>query len=412
VFVVRLPKWEVMLKALCRFDDKQLRAVWSHLVYLWCYLLRRGPQAVRRRLEVLKNGRTVITQAHVETGFLAAVHISGGIGDQIVIARFLRDVAAQFPEIRFDIFSNDLPTTRWAFGENPSFRNAYIDSLFSMAQGKYDYALEIADTLTRVSRGAGTQERFDVLLHRADRYNEANKETFALGSRGRNVQAVGLVCANVKRHTALHHITGIAYGGDQMAMETDPMLLRAHGIQARRYITVHNGFGTNQVTVGRRSTKCYPHFDTVISLMRLRHPKLVFVQLGARNSEPLRGADIRLLGASTMPQVGALLAGAALHLDNESGLVHIARCYGTRSCVVFGPTNPDYFGYEANVAVRPAACGGCWWTTNDWMNSCPRGFAAPICTDRSEPDAVAKAAVDMLADACPLAEIIEPVELL
>ena len=263
----------------------------------------------------------------------------------------------------------------------------------------YDFSIEISDTVTPISsrlEEAGARESFAALLHRTKLYNVANSDIFALGSQARTLQAIRLVCDNATRHTALHHIAGVAYGGDRMSLDGDPTIRQTIGIEGRTYITVHTGFGTDQVTVGRRSTKCYPHFDSVIALMRARRPELVFVQLGARNSEPLAQADIRLLGNTNMPQAGALLAGAALHMDNESGLVHIARCFGTRSCVVFGPTNPDYFGYEANVAVRPRACGGCWWVTQDWMNRCPRGFAAPICTEWITPEMVASSALTVI----------------
>jgi ADP-heptose:LPS heptosyltransferase len=397
-------------------DDKhrQLQMAWNLAAYVWSYAVRRGPSAVYRRMQFLKDRRRVIAEAHVANGFLVAVQTAGGIGDQVIIARLLRDVSAQFPDMRFDVFSNDLGITRWAFGKNPSFRQAYIDSLFATAVANYDYAVAVSDTITEFSnrseKGRSQRQGFEALLDRATLYNKANEDIFSLGSRGRTIQAIRLVCDNATRHTALHHIAGIAYGGDEMAMECDPALLQATGIDRHKYITIHTGFGTDQVTLGRRSTKCYPHFDAVIALMRTKRPELVFVQLGARNSEPLMEADFRLLGNTTMPQVGALSAGAVLHMDNESGLVHIARCFGTRSCVVFGPTNPDYFNYEANVAIRPSACGGCWWITQDWMNLCPRGFAAPICTDWSSPGKVCDVALQMLAQDGPIEQNIIPLQ--
>jgi hypothetical protein len=80
---------------------------------------------------------------------------------------------------------------------------------------------------------------------------------------------------------------------------------------------------------------------------------------------------------------------AARHIDNEGGLVHLARCFGTRSTVVFGPTPIDYFGYEENQNIPPSAYGGCWFITESWMSHCPRGFATPICTEQ-EPATIAR----------------------
>jgi hypothetical protein len=47
---------------------RTMQTAWSKLAYLWFYLLRRGPQAVRRRLQVLKYRQKVLKEAHVESG--------------------------------------------------------------------------------------------------------------------------------------------------------------------------------------------------------------------------------------------------------------------------------------------------------------------------------------------------------
>jgi hypothetical protein len=63
----------------------------NFVAYLWFYLARLGPKAVYRRIRFLKDRQRVIAEAQVGNGFLVAVQIAGGIGDQIIIARFLRD---------------------------------------------------------------------------------------------------------------------------------------------------------------------------------------------------------------------------------------------------------------------------------------------------------------------------------
>jgi hypothetical protein len=68
----------------------------------------------------------------------------------------------------------------------------------------------------------------------------------------------------------------------------------------------------------------------------------------------------------------------------------MAACLGTRSCVLFGPTDADYFGYPQNINMRPGCCGGCWWTTDSWMDQCPRGFASAPCMDSIPPEDVVR----------------------
>jgi hypothetical protein len=91
-----------------------------------------------------------------------------------------------------------------------------------------------------------------------------------------------------------------------------------------------------------------------------------------------------------------VLKHSRFHIDIESGLVHLARCFGVRSCVLFGPTPADYFGYPDNVNLRPAECGGCWWINQTWMDQCPRGLSEAICMTGHDPERVAAAIIEAL----------------
>jgi ADP-heptose:LPS heptosyltransferase len=139
------------------------------------------------------------------------------------------------------------------------------------------------------------------------------------------------------------------------------------------------------------STKRYPHWSAVVALLKQSWPELVLVQIGAGTSTAIEGVDICLIDQTSLQQTVEIIRGAALHLDHESGLVHLARCLGVKSCVVFGPTSADYFGYEGNINLRPRICGGCWWIKATWMDQCPRGFAEPICTHSTPPTDVVAA---------------------
>jgi hypothetical protein len=115
------------------------------------------------------------------------------------------------------------------------------------------------------------------------------------------------------------------------------------------------------------------------------------VQIGAGNSTPIDTADFSLVGKTTLSQGAALIQHAQFHLDNEGGLVHLARALGTRCCVVFGPTLPSYFGYEANLNIVPRECGACWCMEGRWMTHCVKVSALPPCMYTQSPlDVVAQ----------------------
>jgi ADP-heptose:LPS heptosyltransferase len=189
-------------------------------------------------------------------------------------------------------------------------------------------------------------------------------------------------------------MSGIAYGGHLFPIAIDPDALCKFGLQDQIYVTIHNGFDAEFQTAygfADKSTKVYPHFAQVLSAVRARHHGLLVVQLGTTTSRTIEGVDVQLIGKTSLSETAGILAGAALHIDNESGLVHLAACLGTVSCVLFGPTPAAYFGYESNINISPIVCGGCWWTTANWMTHCPRRFEQPICLANTPPEAVANA---------------------
>jgi ADP-heptose:LPS heptosyltransferase len=151
---------------------------------------------------------------------------------------------------------------------------------------------------------------------------------------------------------------------------------------------VHNGFDTDFVITGRRATKCYPHFGAVVARLKRQWPDLKFVQIGTTTSEPISECDLVLLHQTTLDEASGLIAGAALHLDNEGGMVHLAACLGTRSAVLFGPTPSDYFAY---LNFDPPVCGNCWWMKRSWMDVCAKGYDTPLCLSEQDPESVARA---------------------
>jgi len=197
---------------------------------------------------------------------------------------------------------------------------------------------------------------------------------------------------------------GISYSDDALAIEADHEALRRFGLVERDFITVHNGFDPNFIVSGQRATKCYPHFNAVITKLKAARPELLIVQLGTSTSEPIAAADLILIGRTNLAEAAGLLRKTQLHLDNEGGLVHLAACYGRRSLVVFGPTPSDYFGYPANINVDPLRCGGCWWIEESWMDRCPRGMKQPECMFAQPPDKILTLALKALSEPRPQLE--------
>jgi ADP-heptose:LPS heptosyltransferase len=349
----------------------------------------------RTQARHLREELRVAREATPDSPPCIAVAVTGGIGDLLVIARLLRDLGQHVGGARFDVFCPRPALAEWAFGGVPGFRRACYDILFDGLRSEYDMALRANQMVVLYQESL----RWPVLRDHPVLASVANS---LMRQRPKidpfvtqhpwldNFLAQKAVFAGCRRRDFLHHLAGIAYGGDGMAVPQDPAALERFGLKAGRYVTVHNGFDANFVIAGQRATKCYPHFGPVVDRLQAARPDLLFVQLGTVTSECIPSCDLDLIGRTSMPEVAALLAGSALHVDNEGGLVHLAACLGTRAGVIFGPTPSDYFGYPGNINIDPPACGGCWWITRSWMDHCAKGYARPRCLHDQDPDSVAR----------------------
>ncbi len=178
---------------------------------------------------------------------------------------------------------------------------------------------------------------------------------------------------------------------DQLCLAPDVAAYRyvieEAGLAGKSYITIHNGFDNVALRGVDTVTKAWPesHYVEFVERLKARFPEVLVVQVGASTSRPIANADLCLLNATSLHDAAWILKHSLLHIDGDSGMVHMARALHTRSLVLFGPTNRDYFRYAANENLSSASCNNCWWTTPEWVRRCPRGLAEPECMKSIEP---------------------------
>jgi hypothetical protein len=374
----------IALSHMLRFAGKKLVPLvrYSSLVFVRLFVVGR----LRRRNDRIDTATATI-----------GVRILGGVGDYIVIARYLRDLAANAGPFVFDIYSNRPGIAEWVFSSIPGFGISYDEAIFSPGSSGYSLAMQISqfivieDAWLSAHLEANNPELAQI-AESIRRFRPSIETIIAEHPRLDSVLAQKAVFANRTRRDYLHFMSGLTYGGDPITVAASNEAYRRYGLESRPYVTVHNGYDPNMVVSHTRATKCYPHFDQVIAQLRALHSEVAFVQIGTYTSETIDSADINLLSKTSLPEAAGLIRGALFHIDNESGLVHLATAMGTRSCVVFGPTTSRYFGYPDNINIDPNFCGGCWWITETWMNHCPRGFATALCMTEQPAVVVARAA--------------------
>ena len=177
----------------------------------------------------------------------------------------------------------------------------------------------------------------------------------------------------------------------RLNIDTDSTATTKFNLKGVKFITIHDGWDENAKITGKISTKSYPpqKWPELVKLFKREIPGYLTVQLGGLgNGSDIAGVDLNLRGKTSLKEAASILSESSLHIDADSGLVHIAASLGTPCAVLFGPTNAAYCSYSEtpnNITITPRLCGNCWWSADGWMNSCPRRLAVPECMDSIEP---------------------------
>ncbi|MND29638.1 Glycosyltransferase family 9 (heptosyltransferase) [compost metagenome] len=361
-------------------------------------------KTIEKKLRHAYRGRQLRSAGIVQNDD-GAILVTGGLGDLVVIARFIRDLLAHLGGGTFSVFYSSPAVAEMVFKNVAGFKGAYPAHFFKYAKDISLYALKI-NQFIYVEKWPGHRAMVigDTKINELVRILEAHEEKieplrlmrlhhpFLDGTLGRYAVLKGRC-----RNDFLHYAAGIQYGGDALHLNNDETIVDRCGLVAGKYITVHNGYDeAMQSLPGQRATKAYPGWSDVVSHLRESFSEdIKFVQIGTeKTSEPIAGVHVNLIGKTSLKEALGLLANTAFHMDNEGGFVHAAAAFGKKSSVVFGPTSVDYFGYPSNLNFAPLQCGDCWWSEKTWMMMCPRGASTPVCMSSYDADTLARRIYD------------------
>jgi ADP-heptose:LPS heptosyltransferase len=361
----------------------------------------------KRYKDAVHAGRTLEPFLQVsDDTLMVAVRLTGGIGDAIVHARILRDLAPLAPNTRFHLFTPSVKACDWIFASNPAVEKVYDELFFETAKPNYDlivylnsfaYYEEERANLGKIMRlapelGAAlmacrkNRRRWDVFINHHPMLDGAFAHTAV--SCGKN------------RYNFIYSLLGLTPGPLTLDLSLDNSVADLLPSSTGGYITLNTGFDANFVVSTSTVTKCYPAelWAQVIAGIKAARPDLTIVQIGGKTSVPIDGVDVNLVAKTSLPQAAGVLSRSQLHLDIEGGLVHVAAALGVRSAVLFGPTSVRYFGYPGNLNLSSGFCGNCWWSTERWMETCPQGFGIQKCLTELSPETVVQAVLSEFTD--------------
>lgn len=343
-----------------------------------------------RRLENVRSvgGESMTTTLNFGVALRYAVRVRGGLGDALIIARFIRDLQALFGEkLGFDVFFHSPDVVRFIYLGISGFGEVYGEESYHDSRRNYSFALDCNQYVSfdREILDWSSINKFPEesrLIHRVYKSTLLRREECRLYVD--NLPYLDGAFANREvfrghvRIKYLHYMAGIQYGGDLLDLKLPELPTELRG---KKYFVVHDGWDNAFELDTSRPTKAIP-FDfwvLFVEKIKSKYPDCLVVQVGGAKGEDIPGVDINYRNKVGFAKAVSVLKGAQMHIDSESGLVHFASALGVKSIVLFGPTNLTWFGYQQNVNIPPASCGNCWWSTKDWMDRCPAGYDKPKC---------------------------------
>lgn len=339
-----------------------------------------------------------------EDKLLFSVRVTGGLGDAVIISRFVRDFQNYVGRNTvFDVYFHSPSAVEIFFKQIPGFRASISDEFYNEAVECYDFSLVTNQFLWFVHENINRKRILKLapkvlnVLSSVEKKRKPIEKYICNHPNFDGAFADLAVKSGHKRYTYLHYMAGILYGGDRLDLSHLTKAVPNKPIGP--YVTIHDGWDTKfdfKEPVDR-PTKTLPleTWKQFILLFKKQFSGVKIVQIGAETGSDLPGVDVSFKGKLSLDNSLAILSSALLHIDTESGLVHIAASLGVKSLVFFGPTNLQWFSYEQNVNIPPTKCGNCWWSTETWMEQCPAEYEAPVCMQsHSHEDAIS--AIDAL----------------
>lgn len=174
----------------------------------------------------------------------------------------------------------------------------------------------------------------------------------------------------------------------------DPAVLQKYGLIGKKYITIHSGVNSLISLQGRQPLKCWTtdKWRDFVALFKKEFPDILVVQLGGNNSPVFDFADISLAGKTALTEMPAILNGALLHVDGESGLAQLTRWLKTKAVVFFAHTSLYCFGLKKNRNLSAGVCRPCMWLIgSNWYFDCALGYPSCKNLDATTPQIVMQA---------------------
>ncbi|MBR4153519.1 MAG: hypothetical protein IKT98_11250 [Selenomonadaceae bacterium] len=324
-----------------------------------------------------------------------AFRIEGGLGDFVIAKKVFEAVIELVPDCQVDIFYNDERAKTYIeafYSSSKNFNSALSIQLF-IPENILNY-----DAVLQVSHLVVINYLNERLKNKApDFFQRLNKISRYTQNFGQTIDLTAVVLRNItrahilgiNRYTCLSCDGALPIYDNRVEISLSPKGERGFkqlGL-SKNYITV----GSNMIDSRSLFRHALKEWSTAyateyISLLNIYLPQIEVVQIGGGGVEVFKNADRHIFDAD-LEIVKHVLKNSLLHVDCESGLVHLATQLGTKCLVLFGPTDEKYYGFKENLNLVSDICRPCVWA---WDNgsTCLRGAKEPPCMLSISPQTV------------------------
>ncbi|OGT77336.1 MAG: hypothetical protein A3G71_03265 [Gammaproteobacteria bacterium RIFCSPLOWO2_12_FULL_38_14] len=397
--------YSLFLRAAVRLEREFLQVSFSKKIKFIIYLFRWFFYKFIKKIKKIffSVARPVLSQTSSEVLF--AAQFQGGIGDLVNASAFLTALYENKSFPKLDLYFHNTRALQFVFSKAPFVNKLFdIDTLKTNSKN-YDLILTITDWLEVEVNTNKKLHPLSLSIEKIFKNKKNNFQHYDLYLRKRYLfkgyYAYEMVRRGFNRISAPGYFLDLAISKTHLKIYPDhpsESYLASQSLTPHTYITIHDGFDNDFVHKTHRSTKQWSlaHWENLCRLLQDSFPHLRIIQLGAKTSRPIPGITDSFINKTSLEEAAFILKNSKLHIDGESGLARIAAALQTPCITLFGPTNFEYFAIAGNINLKPQACGGCNWFSDDWMSECPRGFKQPECLESTLPDAVFKKAQEIL----------------
>jgi mannosyltransferase OCH1-like enzyme/ADP-heptose:LPS heptosyltransferase len=334
-----------------------------------------------------------------------AFHLYGGFGDILINSNFVYCFSKFInkmnnPNFVIDIFgkTNVKTPLKACLKEN-----TFVDKIFIIEEDfnnnrKYDLIISFTSHLIFHYCNLNKIKRLcPQLFNFIQEYKTFKENTQFFATYHSNHYHIAL--ANEKNRLQLADINGAIGVKKEFEYpvpypDNENEILEKFGLKNKVFITLNRGIDKNASF--KESTKMwsYKNYKKLVELLKNQHKDILLVQLGAslNRCRIITGIDINLVGKTSLEDIKVLIKNSFLHVDCEGGFAHLRNALKAKhpAIVIFGPTNPELYGYSSNINlykkdVCPICCD---WVIEKWQSLCLRGFDEAPCTNSITPTEV------------------------